>query len=76
MLNLTTSSHYTKGPFPWAVHLSLLENHAQCVSFSKIVSELGPQKVNVIYSEGLDHHIPHLAVHNLLLIVFCLILLH
>jgi len=76
MLNLTTSSHYTKGPFPRAVHLSLLENHPQCVSFSKIVSELALQKANVPYSEGLDQNIPHLAVHNLLLIVFCLILLH
>jgi len=38
--NLTTSAHYTKEPFPQAVHLSLPENHAQCVSFSKIVLEL------------------------------------
>ena len=40
MLNLTTTVHYKKGPFLCAAHLSLLENHAQCVSVSKIVLEL------------------------------------
>jgi len=40
MLNLTTIAHYTKEPLIWTAHLSLLENHAQCVSVSKIVLEL------------------------------------
>jgi len=32
-------SHFTKGPFLWAAHRSLLKNHARYLSVSKIVFE-------------------------------------
>jgi len=47
MLNLTTTAHYTKGPFLWEARLSIPENHAQCVSVSKIVLELFLQKAKL-----------------------------
>jgi len=49
MLNLTTTSHYTKGPF-WVAHLSLLENQTQCLSVSKNRFRTFPLESQVVFA--------------------------